>query len=164
MADLIRLTAVLARIPPEAWDAIIPHGPVIRRMGAARRFGPILSELNPQPLPPKARFLVASAAVAQELASAAVAAEAAGSDVSSVVARAVDEWCGTPRGRFPVPWPRPFPFPWPPDPEPHPEWDVEASRVVGALTLAALASRLDDGDAREALAGGAEKLMEVGLG
>jgi hypothetical protein len=121
-------------------------------------------ELNPQPLPPKEALLFASAAVAQDIALAAVAAEAAGTEgAARIVERAVDDWCGTPHSRFPIPWPSPWPVPWPPEPEPHPEWDVGASRVVGALSLASVASRLGEGEARDALSKGAEQLLEVGL-
>jgi hypothetical protein len=42
--------------------------------------------------------------------------------------------------------------------------DVAASRVIGALTLASYASRLAEGPARDAIASGAEKLLDAGLG
>jgi hypothetical protein len=155
-SSIVRLAAVFGKIPPEAFDAIFPHGPVIRQRAA---------ELNPQPLPPKGRLLLASAAVAQEIASAAVSAQASGSgSAARLVASAIDDWCGTRPPHIPIPWPGPWPFPWPPEPEPHPEWDIGLMRVVGALSLASVASRMGEGEARDALAKGAEQLLEAGLG
>ena len=164
MASIVRLLAVLGRIDPAVWDAIIPHGPVLSHASAvrARSLGSEV-ELNPQPLPPKELLLFASAAVAHDIAFAAISAEAAGNDSARLVSRAIDDWCGTRPPHIPIPWPGPWPFPWPPEPEPHPDWDIEASRVVGALTLASVASRLEDGEARDALAKGAEQLLDAGL-
>ena len=163
MANIVRLLAVLGKINPAVWDVIIPHGPVGPH-GGFRHFSKVAAELNPQPLPPKHELLVASAAVAHDIAFAAVSADAAGNDAASrIVARAVDDWCGTRPPRIPIPWPRPWPFPWPPEPDPHPEWDIAASRVVGALSLASVASRLEDGDLRDALGKGAEQLLDAGL-
>lgn len=161
--DLVRLLALLGRIDPAVWDFIIPHGPVQGALsGAVSRSSEV--ELNPQPLPPKEALLFASATVAQDIAFAAVAAEAAGTDAAArIVERAVDDWCGTGRPRLPIPWPGPWPFPWPPEPEPHPEWDIGASQVVGALSLASVASRMADGEARDALSKGAEQLLQAGL-
>jgi hypothetical protein len=162
MSDLVRLFGVLGRINPSIWDAIIPHGHRVQ-------FGVPFSkasqvELNPQPIPPGHELLFASADVAHEISLAAVAAEAAGAEsVERIVLRAVDDWCGTPRPHVPIPWPGPWPFPWPPDPEPHPDWDIAASRVVGALCFASVASRLSEGEARAALSKGAEQLLEAGL-
>ncbi len=147
---------VIGRIPPQAWDAIIPHGARVSVRNPAE-----LVALNPQPLPPKEAMLRASAEVAHDIASAAVFAEAAGGEPGRLVSQVIDDWCGT-RPR-PFPWPHPFPFPWPPEPEPHPDWDIGASRVVGALTLAQVASRMEDGPARDALAKGAEQLLDAGL-
>jgi hypothetical protein len=151
MTNIVRLLAVLGRINPAVWDAIIPHGPAVR------------VALNPQPLPPKEAFLAASAATAHDIATAAIYTEAAGLDTAPrLVAEAVDDWCGnSPR---PIPWPHHWPLPWPPEPEPHPDWDIAASQVVGALSLASAASRLGDGPARDALAKGAEQLLDVALG
>ncbi len=153
-SSILRLSMFLGKLPPEAFDAIFPHGPVLARRAA---------DLNPQPLPPKEQLLVASAAVAHDIAFAAVSAEASGSgSAGKLVTRAVDDWCGT-RPR-PIPWPGPWPFPWPPEPEPHPDWDIGLSRVVGALTLASVASRLEEGELQDVLARGAEQLLEAGLG
>ena len=154
MANLVRLLAALGKINPAVWDVIIPHGPAVSLRAAQ-------VELNPQPLPPKQAILFASAAVAHDIAFAAISAEAAGSGAAaSIVSRAVDDWCGTRPPHFPFPWPGPWPWP---EPEPHPDWDIGASRVVGALTLASVASRLGEGEALDALAKGAEQLLDAGL-
>src|SRR5215207_7791031 len=115
----------IGRTIPEIFD-IIPHGPL--SAGHAGRAG--IAMLNPQPLPPAQRYLVASIDLAQTVAQAAILAEVSGGAGADVVARIVDEWCGTP-------WPRPFPWPGPidPEPEPHPDWDIAAGRVAGAVTL-----------------------------
>ena len=164
MASAVRLAALLGRINPAAWDWIVPMGPITR----ARSSPGSLVELNPQPIPPGHELLFHSAAVAHEIARAAIAAEAMGGEgVERLVSRAIDDWCGTRPRPWPIPWPSPWPFPWPPgpdpDPGPGPVMDVAASRVVGALTLGAYASRMADGPAREALGAGAEKLLETAL-
>jgi hypothetical protein len=159
--DLIRLLVSLGKINPAIWDAIIPHGPVLSVISKSSPGSEV--ELNPQPLPPKEKLQLASAWVAKEIARAAIAAEAAGSDgASTIVSRAIDDWCGTPSGHLPIPWPGPWPYPWTID-ETDGKVDVSASRVVGALTLASVASRMADGEAQSALAKGAEQLLEVGL-
>jgi hypothetical protein len=162
MRSLVELLAVLGRINPAIWDWIVPMGPIQRMSKAAQ------VELNPQPIPPGHELLVASAMVANQIAEAAIAAQAMGvKNGASLVLRAVDDWCGTGRPQLPIPWPRPWPFPWAPlpgpGPDPGPDPDIAASRVVGALTLASVASRLADGPTRDALSKGAEQLLEVGL-
>ena len=163
MNSLIVTLARLGRLNPAIWDFIVPRGPVAA--GQARAFSKGSEvELNPQPIPPGRQLLLAAAMTARDLANAAVTAEALGIDPASVLDEAIDDWCGTkPRPGFPIPWPRPWPFPWPPDPDPGTDWDVAGMRVVGALTLAAEASRLGDGRAQEGLSKGAERLLEVGL-
>ena len=63
----------------------------------------------------------------------------------------------------PDPVARPLAVPVAARARPHPDWDIGASRVVGALALAQVASRLQEGEARDALAKGAEQLLEAGL-
>jgi len=165
--DLVRFLAVIGRINPAIWDAIIPMGPKYA-FSASRASIASEVELNPQPIPPGHELLFASAEVAHEIANAAIAADAAGTEAAGrIVSTAIDDWCGTPHGHRPIPWPGPWPFPWLSndgvrDPDPHP-WDVAASRVVGALTFAAVAAQLEEGEAREALGAGAEQLLEAGL-
>ena len=48
------------------------------------------------------------------------------------------------------------------DPDPHP-WLVDTVRLVGALTLASVGSRVAEGSAREALGQGAERLLASAL-
>jgi hypothetical protein len=172
MARVSTLVSVLGRIHPAAFDAIFPHGPIQVHRGAFGRssivgmFSASASELNPQPLPPKAELEVAAAVAAREIAFAALNAEATGNESGRLLKAAIDDWCGNGRPRFPIPWPGPwpFPFPFPPEPEPHPEWDVATSQVVGALSLAAVASRLPIGDTRDALMNGAQQLLDVAVG
>jgi len=156
--SFIRLVIKLGHINPAIWDAIIPHGPPIAIASAA-------AGLNPQPLPPAAKLQLASAEVAKEIAHAAIAAEAAGNSeaAATIVARAVDDWCGNSPKLFPFPWPSKWPFPWPPEPEEEFTPDLGTSRVVGALTLASIASRIAEGEVRETLGKGAEQLLEAGL-
>lgn len=161
MTDLIRFLAVLGRINPAIWDVIIPRGP--RTQEGITLSQAVEVELNPQPIPPGHELLAASARVAHQIAFAAIAAEAGGADPDRIMGRALDDWCGTGKPHLPIPWPDPWPFPWPPDPEPRPEWDVAASRVVGALSLASVASRLAEGQAKEVISKGAERLLEAGL-
>jgi hypothetical protein len=144
------LLALVARIHPAVWDAIDPRGP---------RFSSGLDAvaLNPQPLPPRERFLVGAAEMAHDVGRLAVEANLKG-ETTDFVYELVDDWCGTP-------WPRKWPSPWPgprqeegPFPDP---WIVDEARVVGAVVFASVASRLPEGDLRSAFAQGAERLSEV---
>jgi hypothetical protein len=157
--SLIGLLVKLGHIDPSILDAIIPHSPAHIAISSAEA-----SELNPQPLPPGKELQLASVEVAREIARAASAAEASGNpEAATIVARAVEEWCGNSPKRFPIPWPHPWPFPWPPDPEEEFRPNAGTSQVIGALTLASIASRMADGGVRNALDKGAEQLLEVGL-
>ena len=136
---------------------MIPHGPAVAQRVA----------LNPQPLPPGEAFLDRlGRGRARHRVRRDQRRRPAGSDAAGrIVSAAIDDWCGN-RPR-PIPWARnPRPFPWPPEPEPHPDWSIRnrVPGVVGALSLASVAARLEDGPARDALAKGAEQLLDVGLG
>lgn len=156
MALAKQLATILARSNPKLWEMLHPHEPSVGFR--ANRFDHVL--LNPQPLPPKEAFLVASAQAAHDIANAVIAAEAAGGSPEHVM-RAIEDWCGTPR---PFPWPWPWPGPWPgPDPEPHPDWDVAASRLVGALTLGGVAARMRESPARDLLERGADQLLDAAV-
>lgn len=161
--SLVQLLASMGRINPAIWDVIVPMGPE-RAFSASSLANEV--ELNPQPIPPGHELQFAAARVAKEIAVAAIAAEAAGEgeEAQRIVSQAIDDWCGTPTGHRHFPWPTPWPLPWHlQDPDPHP-WSVESARVVGALALASVASRMTaDGSAHEALAHGAERLMEAAL-
>jgi hypothetical protein len=161
--DLLRLLTVFGRINPTIWDVIVPMGPRYFESVAEMSPGSAV-ELNPQPIPPGHQIQLASARAAHEIGLAAVAAEAAGTDegAARLVSRAVDDWCGTPPGHIPIPWPRDWPIPLTPDLDPQP-LDIAAMRTVAAMTFASIASRIADGEAHEALAEGAEHLLDAAL-
>ena len=142
---------VLGRIPPEAWDAIVPHGPRISIRNLAD-----LVALNPQPLPPRESYLVAAAEMAHSVAGLAVEADVQG-EQSRFVSEFIDDWCGTP-------WPKKWPSPWPgPKEGPFPEPWIETGRVIGAIVFASVGSRLGEGELSTALLEGAERLAEASL-
>ena len=158
---LLNLLVKLGHISPAIYD-VIPKGP----QAAFRTLSPAEAvELNPQPIPPGVQLQLATARVAHEVALAAVAAETAG-DIRAakrIVARAVDDFCGTPSRRRPIPWPDPWPFPssgQTPGPRPVP---VDTVRLVVALTFASIGSRMARGAAKEALGNGAERLVATAL-
>ena len=165
MAIATQLLSVLARINPAIWDYIIPHGPV---QGHTHTFSSRIDEvaLNPQPLPPEPppeKLQRISALVAHQIAFAAIALEGAGQDGGvRMISVAIDDWCGNGRPPIPIPWPGPWPFAFALDAVPK-DLDVAASRLVGALSFASLASRMGTGKVREALSAGADKLMEASL-
>ena len=164
MSKLVSLVSILGRINPAIYDVIFPHGPIVfHRAGFSQPGVSAASDLNPQPLPPKDQLLVAAASVARDVAFAALAAEAAGTGGGArVIGAAIDDWCGT-VPRVPFPWPRPWPFPWPLN-EKQPDLDIAASRLVGALSLAAVAARLPDGAVKDALSKGVDQLADVAVG
>ena len=100
-SNIVRFSMFLGKLPPEAFDAIFPHGPVLSRRA---------SDLNPHPDP-----------VAWPLA-------------LPVAARA----------------------------RAAPRLGHRPGRVVGALSLASVAGRLEAGELQDALAKGAEQLLEAG--
>ncbi|MEA2138835.1 MAG: hypothetical protein QOG56_1985 [Solirubrobacteraceae bacterium] len=159
MARSRQLLSLIGSINPAAWDAIIPQYRTfvehVHRAG-----GEVM--LNPQPLPPKEQYLISSIELARDVANAAAVVQLSGGSPGDMLARIFDEWCGTP-------WPRPFP--WPPghppvgpEPEPHPEWDIAAGRLAGALAVAGIAARTPQGDLQDALAKGAEMLLDASIG
>jgi hypothetical protein len=160
--SLVQLLASMGRINPAIWDVIVPMGPE-RALSALSPAAEV--ELNPQPIPPGHELQFAAARVANQIALAAVAADAAGMSegAAQIVSQAVDDFCGTPHGDGPIPWPGPWPIPWHlQDPDPHP-WVIASSRLVAALTLASVASRVAEGEVRETLGKGAERLLESAL-
>lgn len=161
----IQLLSVVARINPAIWDAIIPHGSL---QGLPSVFGSRIDQvaLNPQPTPPAPpeQLQRMSALVAHQIAYAAIAQEAAGQEGGvRMVNSAIDDWCGTGRPPIHIPWPHPWPFAFAADAAPR-ELDVAASRLVGALAFAAVATRMGKGKLQEALSAGADKLLAAGLG
>jgi hypothetical protein len=146
------LLGLIARRFPQIWDVI-----------GGGSFGDEVA-LNPQPLPPRERFIRALGgavvARAELLAEVAVATGERGSDrgiiiVSGYVNRLVDDWCGT--GYRPK-WPFPGPPPW---------WFRSEVSARDILTLGASlhnASReAFDPVLGRALGDAANKLADVGL-
>ncbi|MEU6191909.1 hypothetical protein [Nocardia sp. NPDC047038] len=140
-----QLLAILARLHPAVWDAIVPHSPARRHAVSTRQqAGP-----NPQPLPPGQEFLIGAAELAHDLVRTATSLDTAANaepDVAAVFISAVtDEWCGTPwPAKWPLPWPGPFPAASPdgtPGPVPDP-WEQATARAIAATIFASTAARL----------------------
>lgn len=160
MAKATQLLSVLGRINPAIFDYIFPHGPVGPHAWASRVND---VALNPQPLPPEPPEWLqrVSALVAHNIAFAAIAAEAAGQEGGvRMINSAIDDWCGNGRPPIPIPWPGPWPFAFALDAVPK-DLDVAASRLVGALSFAAVAQRMGKGKVRDALSEGADKLLDA---
>lgn len=102
-----QLLALIGKRFPAAYDAIFPHGPVLRSHSAA-------VALQPQPLPP----YELGAAVAAEFIHTAWIAERFGLDQGKLFSD-IDDLCPPPP-KLPKP-PRGWPWPWP-KPDPHPDW------------------------------------------
>jgi hypothetical protein len=151
--NVIHLLRVIGAIPPEAWDAIIPHGPVYRSRAD-------LASLNPQPLPPRDHFAVNAATMAHELVRMAVESEVQGKSSAAFVTEFVDDWCGTS-------WPRKWPWPGPGPRHgggPHPDpWEVSVGRVIGATVFASASGRLGETELAKTLQAGAEKLADAAV-
>jgi hypothetical protein len=164
MAKATQLVSLLGRLNPAIFDVIFPHGPV-QALGYVSRIN--LVALNPQPLPPEPppdRLQRVSALVAHQIAFAAIALDTSGQDSGvRLINSAIDDWCGNGRPPIPIPWPGPWPFAFSLDTAPA-DLDVAASRLVGALSLAAVASRMGEGKVQEALSAGADKLLEASVG
>lgn len=143
----LNLLSMIAWLHPEIYDWVHPHGPVIgvRRAEVA---------LQPQPLPPRGSSAATAAVMTQRMISLAVDAEMQGQSASFAM-EIIDEWCGTP-------WPRRWPKPrdgFGPQPVP---WAVLSGRITGALTLAAVGSRLDS-DLAATFTAGAQQLADAAL-
>ena len=155
MAKATQLLSVLGRINPAIYDFIFPHGPVLSR--AVSGLSRVADELNPQPLPPGPppdRLQLASAVLARDIAFAAITAEAAGQEGGvRMINSAIDDWCGNGRPPIPIPWPGPWPFAFDLASAPK-DLDVATSRLVAALSFAAVASRMGSGKVRDALSAG----------
>jgi len=147
------ILTILSTFPPEAFDAIIPHRHRrFARAGLTDRVD--LVSLNPQPLPPVERFLVASAELAHDIGRLAVETDLTNGGGSDLVRELVDDWCGTG-------WPRRWPFPWPgPGPRPD-EVGLAGGRLAGAIVLASLGERMPGTDLGAAFSEASQKLAEV---
>ncbi|SHW55054.1 Uncharacterised protein [Mycobacteroides abscessus subsp. abscessus] len=123
-----------------------------------------VAALQPQPLPPVEQFEVAAAVMAHEFTRLAIEANITGSGGREVIEEMIDDWCGTP-------WPLKWPLPKPPiGPVPHPRpnerpvpdpWVTQTGRMIGALVLSDIGSRLGQGDLREAMLAGAIRLSQA---
>lgn len=172
MSRTTALLQLIARINPAIWDVIVPMGPILvggltgRELLARSGAETAADELNPQPLPPRAQILRASASMSARLAELALTSQAQSGNGAEVLLREIDDWCGNvPR---PIPWPPHWPWPWPwpiPDPDPNPWLSAEVF-AVAALTLASVGARLDPRDAgelRDAFDKGADQLAEAAV-
>jgi hypothetical protein len=155
--NAIKLMQMLRRVPPQAWDAIVPHGPSIR----IHPFGSEVS-LNTQPIPPHEDDHLVAISLARHLATLASTADALGNNGGSILLREIDDWCGT---GWPHRWFRPPhpPHVGDPTPWPRPNWTPSDLQFVGGLALAELANRMSDGELRDAIETGANKLLETAL-
>lgn len=145
------ILAIIGRISPRAWDAIVPHGPATAEAVA----------LNPQPLPPVEALQVGAAEMAHELVRVALAAEMRGESRAALVSEVIDDWCGTHWPHW-WPWPWPGPPPWGGGPEPAP-YEVQAAKLAGAVVFASIGSRLADGELGATLTEGAGRLAEAAV-
>jgi hypothetical protein len=165
MAISKQLITILTRHDSRLWEKFFPHVPLVAHQGVVRSATLERVALNPQPLPPAEIFLDAAADAARGMAQAAIMAEQMGASPHKALAKSIDDWCGTPPRPFP--WPRPWPGPWVlgrGDDGPRPEWDAASGQLVGAMTLAGIAARMDEGEAQKAIEQAAEQLFVTATG
>ena len=150
-SPVVKALALVARTNKAVFDVFPPQF-----RGALDRVESVA--LNPQPLPPRDPLVTGAVSMSHRLVELAVEANVRGEEPAPWLAQVIEEWCGTP-------WPRRWPWP---GPGPHPEdgpvpdpWAVNEARVAGAAVFASMASRLGDGDLREALARSAERLVDA---
>jgi hypothetical protein len=145
-----KILSKFVNIPPEAWDWIVPHGPVSAHV-VNRRLDAVA--LNPQPLPPH-ESVVGAQLLENVLVSAIIVVGGRGAGEGAAVLRAeIDDWCGTG-------WPRTWPRPRPPK-----GWDDGMVFAGAALAAASLAEQYDHApELQEALGAAAEQLAEVAAG
>ncbi len=155
------LLEILTRLSPEAWDAVVPkhraRGVTARDAVAGVTDTVDAVSLNPQPLPPKEQFVVASANLAHDIGRIAVEKDLTGGGGAALVSEIVDDWCGT---GWPRRWPFPFPFP---GPDPRDGLDLAAGQLAGAVVLAGLGRRMPDADLGAAFTEGADRLAEAAM-
>lgn len=145
------LLYLIARIRPEAWDAIIPHGPRISLASREYMIAIALKGFSSE---------LGSRAVTQKLAGAQKALVSfAGGQLAADFED--DNWCGTPwPKKFPGPGPEPDPYPWFSfgdvmlNPQPLPPRELQ-KQIGGYLLLLSEATSLE---------GVAKDLKSVGSG
>ena len=155
MSSIWKFLAEIGKIPPGAYDAIFPHGPIdslvagprARFAEVAHRFDPgALVGLNPQPLPPR-EAAVGAALVGGLLHGAIIIEGGRDQDPGSAFLAQIEDWCGT---GWPKRWPKPKPK----------GWDQDLMFTGAALYAAHLASHYDHNPPmQEALGSAAERLM-----
>ncbi len=163
VANRSRLS-LLTQITPAAWRLITAAGlPGSRIDLAALQPQPlppvedVIAALNPQPLPPLESFQLAAAVMTHEFARLAIQADIHGRSGAQIISDMVDDWCLT---GWPLKWPIPIPDPVPPRPNETilPPQLTQHGRMVGALVLANIGSRLGSTELSEAMLHGAERL------
>ncbi len=176
MAKLSKaLITIIAQHNVWLYELLHPH---VEKMSSLRvgsrghflsRPGSGESELSPQPLPPLAIATFSGHAMGRRLADLTLDTNAQGGDGFSVLAREIDDWCGT--GPHIFKWPKGWPFPLP-EPEPHPNWDLASGGpqsvplldrqilLGGAIALLQTAAGFPEGDLREGFAKQADVLLE----
>ncbi len=167
-----RLVRLAARIKPEIWDGIEPHGPVFAAdVAEVRSLGPgSETDLNPQPLPPRdllrlpPLLRLAVLRTVKGVAETAIGAHQTGRDARELLEAVVDDWCPTPPHPK-IPWPRCWPGPWPPgEPEPiTPGYATPAVQAVAGLAFQAYADGIADEKLSAVFAEAADRLFENAL-
>jgi hypothetical protein len=149
--------SLITQISPEAWRVITTTE--ITRAGSEE------VELQPQPLPPVEHFQVAAALMTHRFVQLAIESEIQGRTGSQIISDMVDDWCGTWPRNWPHPRLSPSPEPGPrPDEAPIPEpWLTQTGRIVGALVLANIGSRLSTGELGNSMLDGAQRLTDAAL-
>ena len=156
MSSIWKFLAEIGKIPPAAYDAIFPHGPIdavllagsrVRYVDVAHRVDPgALVGFNPQPLPPR-EAAVGAALVGSLLHGAIIVVGGRDQDPGSTFLSEIEDWCGT---GWPKKWPKPKPK----------GWDQNLMFTGAALYAANLASQYDHNPPmQEALGSAAEQLM-----
>ncbi|GIL35079.1 hypothetical protein LG324_19500 [Phycicoccus jejuensis] len=142
MAVSWKALAHVVRIPPQAWDAIVPHGPAWSVVG---RFDEV--ELNPQPLPPREAAI--GARMLESLLWTSIIIVGGRDGGGRALLDEIDDWCGT---GWPKKWPKP---------KPRHDWDEGQLFTGAALAAAALAEQYDhDPEMQDVLGAAAERLLE----
>lgn len=155
----IALIEILARVNPYMWEIIHPHVPLTYVGGVVDGMSEV--ELNPQPIPPGHELTVAGVGLARMVAEGAVLTHAQSERGPQLLAKVVDDWCGT-KGQHPWPpgWPHGSalnPSSWRQGPDPLP-WKVAEMFAAASVVFARFSGGLQDGALREAFREGAEKL------
>ncbi|MCX4958463.1 hypothetical protein [Streptomyces virginiae] len=145
-----RIVRLAARVRPEMWDAINPHGPVFAAGVAGVRSLDRSSEvaLNPQPLPPREQLRMAVLQTVKGVAETAIGAHQGGRDAREILQAVGDDMCPTPPHPK-IPWPKNWPGPWPPgEPFPidlvDPQYATPAVQAVAGLAFQGYADGIAD--------------------